>query len=159
MHLRNRSLALVIGSSFMVATLHSQSNGKANAGSATLAPGHTHRDALASGGRGPEMVLLPGGRFAMGSPNDEAGREENEGPVHNVSARRFALGKYPATRGEFARFVAATGYKTDAEKDTPVPFQPPELGTPVACFAYKGGSENGWKAGSSWRDPGLQAGR
>jgi formylglycine-generating enzyme required for sulfatase activity len=170
MCLRNRALALVIVCNFMVATMHPQSNGygemspqkvqanKGTADSAALAPGHTYRDYLASGGKGPEMVVLPGGKFAMGSPKDEAGREENEGPAHDVSVRSFALGKYPVTRGEFARFAAATGYKTDAEKDTPIPFQPAELGTPVACFAYKGGSENGWRAGTSWRDPGYKQG-
>jgi formylglycine-generating enzyme required for sulfatase activity len=72
--------------------------------------------------------------------------------------RAFALGKYPLTRGEFARFVSATGDKTDAEKDTPIPFQPAELGTPAACFAYKGGSEIGWNGGTSWRDPGYPQG-
>ena len=170
MYSRNRALALIIASNFIVATLHSQSNSngqmspqrvladKANAERAALVPGHTYRDSLASGGQGPDMVVLPGGKFAMGSPKDDVGREENEGPVHDVSVRSFALGKYPVTRGEFARFASATGYKTDAEKNTPIPFQPPELGTPVACFAYRGGSENGWKAGTSWRDPGYKQG-
>jgi hypothetical protein len=149
MYSRNRVLALIIASSFMAATLYSQSNSsgqmssqqvmanKANGESAALVPGHTYRDSLASGGEGPEMVVLPGGKFAMGSPKDEVGREENEGPVHDVSVRSFALGKYPVTRGEFSRFASAAGYKTDAEKDTPIPFQPAELGTPVACFAYR----------------------
>lgn len=154
MPLPNRTLALVIASTLTVANLHSQSN-SASTGRA-LAPGHTYRNSLASGGNGPEMVVLPSGKFAMGSPNDEAGREENEGPVHDVNIHSFALGKYPVTRGEFASFASATGYKTDAEKDTPIPFQPADLGTPVACFAYKGGTENGWKAGSSWRDPGYK---
>jgi formylglycine-generating enzyme required for sulfatase activity len=48
-----------------------------NAGNAALAQGHSYRDSLASGGRGPEMIVLPGAKFAMGSPKDEAGREEN----------------------------------------------------------------------------------
>lgn len=168
MRLRNKALTLVIVSNFIVATLHSQSNGdgdmsrqkvQANQGkrdNAAPVPEHTYRDSLVSGGEGPEMVGLSAGKFAMGSPKDEAGREENEGPVHDVTVRSFALGKYPVTKGEFARFVSATGYKTDAEKNTPIPFQPPELGTPVGCFAYKGGTENGWKAGSSWHDPGYK---
>jgi formylglycine-generating enzyme required for sulfatase activity len=168
MYLRNRALTFVIAANFIVATSHAQSNGQretslqnvpvkeGNTGNAALAPEHAYRDSLAAGGRGPEMIVLPGGKFAMGSPKDEAGREENEGPLHDISVRSFALGKYPVTRGEFARFAAATGYKTDAEKDTPVPFQPAELGIPVGCFAYKGGQDYGWKAGSSWRDPGYK---
>jgi formylglycine-generating enzyme required for sulfatase activity len=155
MYPRNIALTLVIGAHFIVAVSHAQSNGQGgispqkvrmkqeNTPNASLAPADAYRDSLASGGKGPEMVVLPGGKFAMGSPKSEAGREQNEGPIHEVSVRSFALGKYPVTRGEFTRFADATGYKTDAEKDTPVPFQPAELGTPVACFTYKGGSENG----------------
>ena len=169
MSLRNRAFTLVIAAHLVVATLHAQSNGQgemsapktqASEGNAANAasPGYTFRDILSSGGKGPEMVVLPGGKFRMGSPTDEAGREENEGPVHEVRVRSFALGKYPVTRGEFAVFAVATGYKTDAEKDTPIPFQPPDLGTPAGCFAYKGGTDYGWKAGTSWRDPGYKQG-
>ncbi len=168
MYSLKKVFTLALAAPFMVVMSRAQSNGhpeaspqivessQGKAGNADLTPGHAYRDSLASGGKGPEMVVLPGGKFAMGSPENEAGREENEGPLHIVSVRSFALGKYPVTRGEFAAFVSATGYKTDAEKNTPVPFQPAELGTPVACFAYKGGQDNGWKAGSSWRDPGYK---
>jgi formylglycine-generating enzyme required for sulfatase activity len=168
MHLRNRVLRnnvliLLIAAHFLAASSYAQANGhseisqqKVQVERAALSSGQAYRDSLASGGTGPEMLVLPGGKFAMGSQKGETGREENEGPVHDVSVRSFALGKYPLTRGEFARFASATGYKTDAEKNTPIPFQPAELGTPVACFAYKGGSEIGWKSGTSWRDPGYK---
>ncbi|MGA2157577.1 MAG: hypothetical protein ABSH37_24485 [Bryobacteraceae bacterium] len=43
----------------------------------------------------------------MGSPNDEAGREENEGPVHDVSVRSFALGTYPVRQNNHFRTLAA----------------------------------------------------
>src|SRR5277367_2686755 len=99
MYLRNRALTLAIAAHFVVTTTHAQSDGhleispqkvqvkQANTGNAPLAPGYAYHDSLASGGKGPEMVLLPGGKFAMGSPEDEVGREEVEGPVHNVSVR------------------------------------------------------------------------
>ncbi len=35
------------------------------------------------------MAFLPGGRFLMGSPPDEAGRGEDEGPVHEVEVSPF----------------------------------------------------------------------
>jgi len=38
-----------------------------------------------------EMVLIPGGGFMMGSPSDEAGREEHEGPQHKVRLDSFYL--------------------------------------------------------------------
>jgi formylglycine-generating enzyme required for sulfatase activity len=59
------------------------------------------------------MIVLPDGNFAMGSPKGEAGREENEGPLHDLSLRSLAFGRYPVTLGEFARFAAAIGYKTE----------------------------------------------
>lgn len=60
--------------------------------------------------RCPEMAVIPGGSFLMGSPDSERGRYKSEGPQHNVSLPSFALGRYEVTRGEFAHFVAETGH-------------------------------------------------
>ena len=58
----------------------------------------------------PELVVVPSGSFMMGSPASEEGRRDNEGPVRRVTiAAPFAVGVYEVTRGEFARFVSATG--------------------------------------------------
>ncbi|MFN5457625.1 SUMF1/EgtB/PvdO family nonheme iron enzyme [Bradyrhizobium sp.] len=51
--------------------------------------------------RVPETVAIPGGTFAMG------GEDESEQPVHQVSIRPFAMGKYPVTVGEWKACVAA----------------------------------------------------
>jgi formylglycine-generating enzyme required for sulfatase activity len=60
---------------------------------------------------GPEMVVVPSGRFLMGSPEDEVGRFDHEGPQHEVTIpRAFAIGRCAVTRGQFAAFVAATRY-------------------------------------------------
>ena len=60
----------------------------------------------------PEMVVIPVGTFIMGSPPTENGRFDREGPQHQVTiTRAFAVGKYEVTRGEFAAFATATGYK------------------------------------------------
>jgi formylglycine-generating enzyme required for sulfatase activity len=60
----------------------------------------------------PEMVVVPAGHFVMGSPENEAEREELEGPQHEVTlAAPFAVGRYHVTRDQYARFVAATGYQ------------------------------------------------
>lgn len=56
----------------------------------------------------PEMVKIPAGKLNMGSPDSEPGRDPIEGPQHRVSVRSFAIGRYDVSRGEWARFVAAT---------------------------------------------------
>jgi len=123
----------------------------AQAASEARGGGREYRDALHAGGQGPEMVVIPAGHFTVGSPSDEDGRNSDEGPAHEVTIGRFALGKYPVTKGEFAAFVDATGYRTDAEKNTAIP----GIERAVGCYAYKGGAHFGWKAGTSWRDLGY----
>jgi formylglycine-generating enzyme required for sulfatase activity len=70
-----------------------------------LAPGHTFRDPLKMGGEGPPMVVIPAGRFLMGSPPDEPERLDSEGPQHEVRiAKPFALGVYAVTFDDYDRF-------------------------------------------------------
>lgn len=58
----------------------------------------------------PEMVKIPAGTFLMGSPEDEEGHGENEGPQHEVTiSHSFALGRYPVTFDEYDYFCEATG--------------------------------------------------
>ncbi|MDX1964419.1 MAG: formylglycine-generating enzyme family protein [Pirellulales bacterium] len=57
------------------------------------------------------MVLIPGGEFIMGSTI-----QGNEQPEHKVAVRGFYLDEHEVTNAEFAKFVAATGYVTVAEK-------------------------------------------
>jgi formylglycine-generating enzyme required for sulfatase activity len=65
-----------------------------------------------------KLVVIPQGTFQMGSPSGEKGRYDDEGPVHEVRiAKEFYLGKYSVTRVQFRKFVDATGYRTEAEKD------------------------------------------
>lgn len=59
----------------------------------------------------PEMVGIPAGKFLMGSPNQEPGRFDAEGPQHVVAVRAFALGKYEVTNEEFLTFLRETGYQ------------------------------------------------
>jgi eukaryotic-like serine/threonine-protein kinase len=65
----------------------------------------------------PEMVGLPVGSFMMGTEPAETTREgvpdeyaNRERPRHPVTVgAMFAIGRYHVTRGEYGRFVAATG--------------------------------------------------
>ena len=69
------------------------------------------QDAMARGGQGPEMVVMPPGTFEMGSPETEFGHRPEEGPVHYVCIQRpYAIGRYTITAEEFERFREATGW-------------------------------------------------
>ncbi len=83
------------------------------------------------------FARIPGGTFMMGSADDEVNRDGDEGPQHRVTVPLFALKITEVTRGEFARFVDATGFLTDAE-----------LSLTGCAPQPDGGAEN------SWRDPG-----
>ena len=58
----------------------------------------------------PEMVVVPAGSFRMGSPDDEKGRYDDEGPVRRVRIpEAFAVGRYEVTVEEYRAFVGETG--------------------------------------------------
>jgi formylglycine-generating enzyme required for sulfatase activity len=82
--------------------------------------------------KGPELVLLPTGRFQMGSPEHErkiamaAGSQPawlaRELPQHWVGIEKpIAMGRYPVTVGEWRMFVAATGWRPSGEVDWDAP--------------------------------------
>ena len=65
----------------------------------------------------PEMVLVPPGEFTMGSPPDEPGRGDDEGPQHKVTiAEPFWIGKHEVTFAEWDA-CAATGGCRDNPSD------------------------------------------
>jgi len=67
---------------------------------------------------GMEFMLIPAGKYLMGSPGGEPGREAHEGPQREVQiSKPFYMGKYEVKVSEFREFVKATQYKTDAERN------------------------------------------
>ena len=74
----------------------------------------------------PEMVVIPAGSFTMGSSDEEqalaneggpaATVTSRESPQHSVNIRSFVAARYAITKGEFAAFVRARGYQTEAEQ-------------------------------------------
>ena len=81
-----------------------------------------------------ELVKVEPGKFTQGEPPDVQ-REV-------TLTKPFWIGKFPVTRGQFARFVAASNYRTEAER------------------GVSGGF--GWEAGKlvqkkqyTWRSPGF----
>ena len=85
---------------------------------AGYAPGETFTDSLRGGGRGPRMVVIPIGRFLMGSPESEEGRNRSEGPQRELSfPQGFAMGQTEITVGDYRAFVEATSYITEVERN------------------------------------------
>ena len=68
-------------------------------------PGYTFRDCEGC----PEMTVLAGGLFSMGSPASETGRGRDEGPLHEVSLAPFAMGKYEVTFSQWDACLADSG--------------------------------------------------
>jgi formylglycine-generating enzyme required for sulfatase activity len=62
------------------------------------------------------MISLPGGTFLMGTEDSEGFPADGEGPVRAVTLDPFRIDIHPVTNNVFWRFIAATGYKTDAER-------------------------------------------
>ena len=63
------------------------------------------RDPLHNGTEGPELAIIPPGRFEMGSHPDESGHQPLEAPRHTCIIRHaFAIGTYPVLTEEFERF-------------------------------------------------------
>ncbi len=74
------------------------------------------RDAMASGGMGPEMVVIPAGRFVMGCINDDGNCRTEEFPVHVVRIERaFAASRYEVTFEEYDRFTQASSAHQNAD--------------------------------------------
>ena len=97
-----------------------------------LAPGERFRDFDAA----PEMVVVPDGKFKMGSPKGQA----EERPQHVITIKSsFAVSIAPIARGEFADFITASKYKIES-----------------GAFVRKNDGNWGEDPSKSWRDPGFK---
>jgi formylglycine-generating enzyme required for sulfatase activity len=92
----------------------------------------------------PEMVVLPAGTFSMGTPPDEMGRQDDEGPQHPVTfAKAFAISRYPITAGEWAAYQKEAGVVIADGDDRPgrrctnsKPSYPQGPRQPAVCMSY-----------------------
>lgn len=101
-----------------------------------------------------DLVDIPGGTFTMGTDDPQRWVADREGPARAESVDAFEIGRYAVSVGEFAAFVEATGFETDAERfgwsfvfGPLVPPDTPIVGT-VASTPW-------WCRvdGASWRHP------
>jgi len=78
------------------------------AGPATPGPRPASRHGIA-------QAHIPAGSFLMGDASGDANRGDGETPRHTVSLAALDIDVTSVTNDDFARFVADTGYRTDAE--------------------------------------------
>jgi formylglycine-generating enzyme required for sulfatase activity len=106
----------------------------------------------------PGMVFVAAGELSMGS----AGTFPEEGPVTAQSVAGFWMDRTEVTNAQFAEFVAATGYRTLAERGVRLaadPASPVVAGSAVFRPQNDGarvpGLESWWTfvPGASWREP------
>ena len=70
---------------------------------------------------GMQLAAIPAGRFQMGSPDNEPGRRDNEGPQHEVELTRgFYLGVYPVTQDEYQQVVGSNPSRFTGDGRRPV---------------------------------------
>lgn len=107
------------------------------------------------------MIRIAGGRFVMGSD----AHYPEERPAHAVTVDGFWIDAKTVTNAQFARFVAATGYVTVAERPLDLSLYPdanPELAVPGGLVFHMTDGPvdtrvigNWWRyvPGACWRHP------
>jgi formylglycine-generating enzyme len=101
------------------------------------------------------MVKLDGGGFLMGTESGEGFPADGEGPIREVTLDGLWADRYPVSNAQFAEFVRATGYTTQAERfGWSFVFhlhRPPEKGSTVE----RAPGVNWWLKidGADWRHP------
>ncbi|MEQ1529203.1 MAG: formylglycine-generating enzyme family protein [Methylococcales bacterium] len=92
----------------------------------------------------PRMMIIPAGCFQMGSPDREQGRNKDES-LHRVCVKSFKMAEHEVTIDAFDKFVAATQFNTDAERNVE------ESG----CWSYEKNLEQPWDwlFSANWRHP------
>ena len=93
-----------------------------------------------------EMVPIPAGTFKLGSPADESGRKEDEGPQVEIEVPAFWMGKCEVTWAEYKCFMRMTdlflSFETDGvrrvtpEKNVDAVTSPSNLYDPDTTFTY-----------------------
>ena len=64
-----------------------------------------------------DMVIISGGQFLMGAPEDELESEEWEKPQHSVTVNSFAIGHYPITQAQWEIVASLDRVDEDLESD------------------------------------------
>ena len=74
------------------------------------------------------MLEVPAGKFMMGSPRNEVGRDDDESGWKETEVNSFWLGKFEVTWDEYICFFQNFESDGDAESWPSLPFEPPDRG-------------------------------
>ncbi|WP_145189539.1 MULTISPECIES: formylglycine-generating enzyme family protein [unclassified Pseudomonas] len=104
------------------------------------APGQTFKDCKDC----PQMVVLPAGSFTMGVPDDEVGRQPDEGPMHTVTfAKPFAVSQFQVQAKQLQAWQRDAKITLPDGDDRPgrrctngKPSYPQGPEQPAVCIAY-----------------------
>ncbi len=101
----------------------------------------------------PALSSIRGGGFSMGCSEGDRSCEKYEKPRVSLQVPSFQMSLTEVTVGQFKRFVKATGYVTDAERNA---------GGFNGCYVFKdiGGISRStagwsWNKDSNWKNPGF----
>jgi len=93
------------------------------------------------------MIAIKGGTYKMGSPEDEAYRKNNEGPVRNVTVSPFFMGEVEVTWDEFWTYFASTMSEGRADPEVTIAHNasaPDAVTGPTPPFGIP---DQGWGSG------------
>lgn len=62
------------------------------------------------------LILVAGSAFSMGTDDEDGFRDDGEGPIRTVTVDSFLVAPTTVTNSQFADFVRATHYVTEAER-------------------------------------------
>lgn len=82
-----------------------------------LVEGSLFRDTLGNGKDGPEMIVVPAGRFVMGASSGDTDSREDEGPTREVLiSSQFAVSRFEITWPDWEACKKALGCRSDDPK-------------------------------------------
>ncbi len=84
-----------------------------------------------------EMIGIPGGVYRRGSPPQEAGRGDDEGPPHLVVVRPFWIGKCEVTWDEYDIYQEEMGVEDPKENDDKRQADPDAITGPTPPYVDK----------------------
>lgn len=141
-------------------------HGAVSGGHSCCAPSRVASPALAShhgpgvgtqtGTHGVEQVHLAAGVFLMGDSTGDGNPGDGEVPVHEVELAPFSIDATSVTNADFAVFVDATGYATEAETyGYSAVFHLAVAAAPDEVMGPASGTPWWWGVrGADWRHPG-----